>query len=374
MEGFDNNNFSEVISLDPRKSLRPIEFSNSSSNASSTNSIASTTTNNDHTTSTSNQTNKPIDSESVENVNLNDIQSLLNDSDSGSEDDFKHAPAKNTRSKTKVMYSNLSIISLQDAISAIVNGEHFDNNYANIFNSEAELALLSYDSLTEEDVLLSPQRDRWIAAMKQEIDKLTSIRTWTIVNSLPPDRKALKHKWVLKTKTDLNNNLIYKARLTVKGCSQREGFDFEETFSPVAQISALRLLLSLVSFHHMILWQFDVQNAFPNAELKEYNIFMEPPLIMNLPPSSYLKLHRALYGLKQASREWNIHLVKILKHIGFKQLISEPCLFIAIVKGEQMILLIYVDDMIVCLRLYENIVLLHNTSKGRTINDINIRI
>ena len=69
-----------------------------------------------------------------------------------------------------------------------------NNNYANIFNSEAELALLSYDSLTEEDVLLSPQRDRWIAAMKQEIDKLTSIRMWTIVNSLPADRKALKHK------------------------------------------------------------------------------------------------------------------------------------------------------------------------------------
>ena len=108
--------------------------------------------------------------------------------------------------------------------------------------------------------------------MQDELTKLDSINTWDIVNELPPGRKPLHYKWVLKKKFDIYNKLIYKARLTVKGCSQREGIDFTDTFSPVAKLTSVRLLLSLGAIEGLQFKQFDVQNAFPNATLKQ-NIY-----------------------------------------------------------------------------------------------------
>ena len=61
----------------------------------------------------------------------------------------------------------------------------------------------------------------------------------------------------------------------------------------------------------------------------------------------YLKLNRALYGLKQASREWNILITNTLKSIGFTQLKNDTCIFIYNKDGIQLLLALYVDDMII---------------------------
>jgi hypothetical protein len=180
--------------------------------------------------------------------------------------------------------------------------------------------------------------------MQVELTKLDSINTWNIVNELPPGRKPLHYKWVLKKKFDIYNKLIYKARLTVKGCSQREGIDFTDTFSPVAKLTSVRLLLSLGAIEGLQFKQFDVQNAFPNATLKE-DIYMVAPKEMQLSQENiYLKLNRALYGLKQASREWNILITNTLKSIGFTQLKNDSCIFIYNKDGIQLLLALYVDD------------------------------
>ena len=47
---------------------------------------------------------------------------------------------------------------------------------------------------------------------------------------LPKGRKALKNKWVFKLKNDDEKLLKYKARLVVKGLSQKQGIDFDEFF------------------------------------------------------------------------------------------------------------------------------------------------
>lgn len=215
--------------------------------------------------------------------------------------------------------------------------------------------------LTEEDAATAHDAHLWNAAMQEEITKLQGINTWTIVDQLPEGRKPLKYKWVLKNKNDIFGKYIYKARLTIKGCGQKYGFDFDETFSPVAQLSAIRLVLSLAAAEGMTLWQFDVANAFANAELTgDMEIFMEPPTQMNLPNGTYLKLNRALYGLKQASREWNLLLNRTLISLGFKQLISDSCLFTINRNGEQIILAIYVDDIFVCSKSQDNIDWLYN--------------
>ena len=89
----------------------------------------------------------------------------------------------------------------------------------------------------------------------------------------------------------------------------------------------------------------DVDSAFPNAELKD-EIYMHPPPELNLPAGSYLKLNRALYGLKQASKEWNALISAYLIELGFKQCLSDNCMF---VKGEgdnKLLVVLYVDDLI----------------------------
>ncbi len=69
---------------------------------------------------------------------------------------------------------------------------------------------------------------------------------------------------------------IYKARLVVKGFSQRQGIDYEETFSPIAILKSIRILLAIVAYYDYEIWQMDVKIAFLNGYI-EKNLFMEQP-------------------------------------------------------------------------------------------------
>ena len=252
-------------------------------------------------------------------------------------------------SEPSALFSNLSKITLSQGQDAILSGKYYDPD--DEFALRPERAYMSCGTIDESDALDKLESDKWNEAMLSEISKLSDINTWDVIDYLPQGRRALKHKWVLKTKFDIFGNFIYKARLTVKGCSQREGYDFDETFSPVAHLSSIRLLLSLATAEHMHLWQLDVANAFANAHLTDdVVVYMEPPPQMGLPPGKYLKLNRALYGLKQASREWNQLLAKTLVSLGFKQCISDACLFVGDRNGERILVSVYVDDLLLASR------------------------
>ncbi|GKA27394.1 retrotransposon protein, putative, ty1-copia subclass [Tanacetum coccineum] len=68
----------------------------------------------------------------------------------------------------------------------------------------------------------------------------------------------------------------YKARLVAKGCTQTYGIDYEETFSPVADIRAIRILIAITAYYDYEIWQMDVKTAFLNGRLDE-DIYMEQP-------------------------------------------------------------------------------------------------
>jgi len=60
--------------------------------------------------------------------------------------------------------------------------------------------------------------------MKEEMDKN---KVWELIN-LPPNRKAIGNKWVLKVKCRADGSIDkYKARLVAKGYTQMEGVDFQ---------------------------------------------------------------------------------------------------------------------------------------------------
>jgi len=94
-----------------------------------------------------------------------------------------------------------------------------------------------------------------------------------------------------------------KARLVAQGYSQQEGIDYTETFSPVARLEAIRLLLSYAVNHNIILYQMDVKSAFLNGVIFEEVFVKQPPGFEDLKhPDHVYKLKKSLYGLKQAPR------------------------------------------------------------------------
>ena len=65
----------------------------------------------------------------------------------------------------------------------------------------------------------------------------------------PPEGiKSIGCKWIFKKKTDMEGNVItYKARLVAKGYRQRRGIDYDKTFSSIAMLKSIRILLNIVS-------------------------------------------------------------------------------------------------------------------------------
>ena len=64
----------------------------------------------------------------------------------------------------------------------------------------------------------------------------------------------------------------YKARLVAKGYKQREGIDYEETFSPIAMIKSISILLGIAAYYDYEIWYINVKTAFLNGHLQEKNL------------------------------------------------------------------------------------------------------
>ena len=100
------------------------------------------------------------------------------------------------------------------------------------------------------------------------------------------------------------NVITYKARLVAKGYRQKQGVDYDETFSPVAMLKSIRILLAIAAHYDYEIWQMDVKTAFLNGNLTEEVYMTQPEGFTSGSCCKICKLQRSIYGLKQASMSW----------------------------------------------------------------------
>nr|GEW79885.1 copia protein [Tanacetum cinerariifolium] len=128
---------------------------------------------------------------------------------------------------------------------------------------------------------------------------------------------------------ELGGILKNKACLVTRGYRQEEGIDFEESFSPVARLEAIRIFLAYAAHKNMVVYQMDVKTAFLNGNLREEVYVSQPDGFVDpYNPNHVYKLKKALYGLKQAPRAWYDMLSSFLLSQEFSKGSVDPTLFI----------------------------------------------
>lgn len=186
---------------------------------------------------------------------------------------------------------------------------------------------------------------QWKSAIQFEYESLVKNKTWTVCD-LPKERRAITNKWVFKLKRKADGQIDkYKARLVARGFTQRLGFDYSETYAPVAKLVTLKILLAVANQKDMHIHQMDVKSAFLNGELKE-EIYMELPEGFKQ-GNKVCKLNKALYGLKQASRAWNEKFNDFMMRIKFEKCVSDQCLYVKKQNDKLIYVLLYVDDILI---------------------------
>ena len=109
----------------------------------------------------------------------------------------------------------------------------------------------------------------WADAMQAEMVSIHDHNVWELVE-LPEGRKPVGSKWVFKLKTNADGSVERcKARLVAQGYSQKEGLDYDETFSPVVRPESIRSVIVLACKEGLKLHQMDITTAFLNGDLEE---------------------------------------------------------------------------------------------------------
>lgn len=105
-------------------------------------------------------------------------------------------------------------------------------------------------------------------------------------------------------------------------------------------------MLAVANEHRMAVHQMDVKTTFLNGHLEE-DIYMTQPEGFERGKHLVCRLNRSLYGLKQASRAWNARFHSFVERLGFRRSLSDPCLYVKGSACNQVIMVLYVDNLLV---------------------------
>ncbi|XP_020417971.1 uncharacterized protein LOC109948685 [Prunus persica] len=151
--------------------------------------------------------------------------------------------------------------------------------------------------------------DSWKKAMEDEITMIEKNNTWELVDR-PFDKPIIGIKWVYKTKLNLDGSVQKNKR-------------------------------------NWRLFQLDVKSAFLNGVLNE-EVYVDQPsgFVIQGSEDKVYKLKKALYGLKQAPRAWYEEINSYFIKTGFYRSPSEATLYTKMSTSGNLIVSLYVDDII----------------------------
>ncbi|KAL9261973.1 Retrovirus-related Pol polyprotein from transposon TNT 1-94-like protein [Drosera capensis] len=201
------------------------------------------------------------------------------------------------------------------------------------------------EPISFKEAIMSPNSQKWLIAMNEEMESLHRNQTWDLVKLPKGNKTVYKKKEGIPGVEDER----FKACLVAKGFSQKKGIEYNEIFSPVVKYSSIRVLLALVALYNLELEQLDVKTAFLHGELEE-TIYMSQPegFAVEGKEDHVCKLKRSLYGLKQSSRLWYKRFDSFMLNHGYSRSAYDSCVYYRrLHDGSFIYLLLYVDDMLI---------------------------
>jgi hypothetical protein len=184
----------------------------------------------------------------------------------------------------------------------------------------------SFEEATDQQV--------WWDAMVEEYTSIMRNDVWDIV-SRPEGKSVVSSRWLYKIKHVADGSIEkFKVRFVVRGFSQKEGVDYEETFSPVTRYASIRVVISIASVMRWRIHQMDVKTTFLNGIIEE-EVYIEKPQGFEVHgrESHVCRLKKSLYGLKQAPRAWYSRIDGYLQSMGFTKSEVDPNLYFILVGG-----------------------------------------
>jgi hypothetical protein len=188
------------------------------------------------------------------------------------------------------------------------------------------------------------QRKEWENAMTEEYQSIMKNEVWEIVPR-SKNKDGVSYKWLFKIKHVANESIEkYNEIFVARGFSQKEGIDYEDTFTLVARYTLIRTTIALAAKMKWKLHQMDVKTVFLNDVIEE-EVYIEQPKGFEVEDrkSHVCRLKKSSYGLKQDPRAWYGRIDSFLMRLGFTKSKDDSNLYLKIMDNEPVILLLYVD-------------------------------
>ncbi len=121
---------------------------------------------------------------------------------------------------------------------------------------------------------------------------------------LPHDHKPIDTQWIYRIKyTDTDEVDKFKTKLVARGFLQKKGVDYKQTFTPVAKMTSMRVLLAIVAYKGFEVEQLDINNAYLHSFMNTTMFIMQPPRYKNVNnPNLVCQLNKSLYKIKQTGQ------------------------------------------------------------------------
>ena len=191
--------------------------------------------------------------------------------------------------------------------------------------------------------------------MTKEFKSLQDMGVFELIkrSDLPRNSKVVKTKWIYKIKQNSDGTISkYKSRLVAQGFLLRWGIDYYDTYSSVVGYNSLRIMLNIAAITGEQISQADIGNAYVESSPDEdTEIFVtQAPGLEEMDPKEYVyKMNKSLYGIPFSGRTFQRVMEEFLtgpQGLGFTRCITDKCVYTKWVKGERIVVLTYVDDLI----------------------------